>query len=112
MTLLPIEGDGSESVKIFDLPESVAAPIKAGDVIGTVTLQLSGQELGTVDLIATTDVARNNFLFVLAKIGEFFSTTYFKVFLLTTLVLVGGYAALYTIATRQYRNSRRQNKRR
>ncbi len=112
MTLLPIEGDGSESVKIFDLPESVAAPIKAGDVIGTVTLQLSGQELGTVDLIATTDVARNDFLFVLAKIGEFFSTTYFKVFLLTTLVLVGGYAALYTIATRQYRNSRRQNKRR
>lgn len=112
MTLLPIEGDGSESVKIFDLPESVAAPIKAGDVIGTVTLQLSGQELGTVDLIATTDVARNDFLFVLAKIGEFFSTTYFKVFLLTTLVLVGCYAALYTIATRQYRNSRRQNKRR
>ena len=111
MTLLPKDGDGTESMKVFDLPESVAAPIKAGDVIGTVTLQLSGQDLGTVDLIATTDIDRNDFLFVLAKIGEFFTTTYFKVFLVTTLVLVGGYAALYTIATRQYR-SRRQNKRR
>ena len=47
--------------KTFDVPESVDAPIAMGDKVGTVTLTLNGALVGTVDLIAGQDVARNGF---------------------------------------------------
>ena len=35
----------------FDLPESVAATVKSGSVVGTATVYLDGDEVGTVDLV-------------------------------------------------------------
>ena len=35
----------------FDLPESVAATVKSGSVVGTATVYLDGYEVGTVDLV-------------------------------------------------------------
>ena len=79
VTLLPIESDETSINKEFHLPDSVAAPIEAGDVVGSVTLSIAGEELGTVDLVASQSLERNTALFVIAKIGEFFSSLYFKV---------------------------------
>ena len=52
-TLLPNEADETALQKTFILPESVAAPIHEGDVIGAVRLSLAGEELGTVGWSAT-----------------------------------------------------------
>ncbi len=35
----------------FDLPESIAATVKSGSVVGTATVYLDGYEVGTVDLV-------------------------------------------------------------
>ena len=35
----------------FDLPESIAATVKSGSVVGTATVYLDGDEVGTVDLV-------------------------------------------------------------
>ena len=35
----------------FDLPESVAATVKSGSVVGSATVYLDGDEVGTVDLV-------------------------------------------------------------
>ena len=35
----------------FDLPESVSATVKSGSVVGTATVYLDGDEVGTVDLV-------------------------------------------------------------
>ena len=35
----------------FDLPESIAATVKSGSVIGSATVYLDGDEVGTVDLV-------------------------------------------------------------
>ena len=35
----------------FDLPESIAATVKSGSVVGTATVYLDGDEAGTVDLV-------------------------------------------------------------
>ena len=35
----------------FDLPESVAATVKSGSVVGTATVYLDGDEVGTVNLV-------------------------------------------------------------
>ena len=91
MTLLPKESDETTVGKTFNLPESVSAPVKKGDVVGTVTLSLAGEEVGTVDLVATKDVERNTALFIIAQIGGFFSSLYFKVL----AVLVGITLCIY-----------------
>ncbi len=39
-----------------DLPDTLKAPVYAGDTAGTVTISLDGKELGTLDLITTEDV--------------------------------------------------------
>lgn len=42
-TILPNESDESTIQRTYDLPETLAAPIKQGDVVGTVTLSLAGR---------------------------------------------------------------------
>ncbi|MEG1931581.1 MAG: hypothetical protein RR075_00555, partial [Pygmaiobacter sp.] len=93
MTLLPNESDETTVNKTFKLPESVSAPIAAGDVVGTVTLSLAGEEIGTVDLVAAVSVERNTALYVVAKVGEFFSSLYFKVL----AILIGITLCIYFV---------------
>ena len=79
LTLLPNESDDTVVLKTYDLPEVVAAPVKAGDVIGSVTLTMAGEELGTVLLVANEDIERNDFMYYLDVLKMFFSSVYFKV---------------------------------
>ena len=79
LTLLPEESDSSVLLRTFNLPAYASAPIAAGDVVGTVTLSLAGENIGTVNLVSAVDVKRNMVLFVISKIGEFMSTLYFKI---------------------------------
>lgn len=95
MTILPKNTDESVTQKTFQLPEYVTAPVKKGDVIGTVTLSLSGQTIGVVELTADRDLDRNMLLFTLSKIGEFFGSLYFKVLLCVSAVTVVAYVLLY-----------------
>ena len=85
----------------------MAAPIKQGDVVGTVTLSLSGEVIVTVDLIAERDIARNPVLFVVEKIGEFFGSLYFRVVVILTVIAVALYLAWYVWYWIQHRNSRK-----
>lgn len=98
MTLLPAEGGQALTEKTFQLPDSVTAPIQQGDVVGTVTLSINGQLLGTVDLIAGSSINRNAVLFTLTKIGEFFSGRFFKLVVLLTVIVVMVYAFIWVLA--------------
>lgn len=98
MTLLPRDGGADLTQKTFDLPERLTAPIKQGDVVGTVTLSIQGEALGTVELIAGSTVARNQVLYTLTKVGEFFSSTYFKVVVVLAMIAVAVYAFLWVVA--------------
>lgn len=95
MTILPKNTDESVTQKTYNLPEYVTAPVKKGDVIGTVTLSLSGQTIGVVELTADRDLDRNTLLFTLSKIGEFFGGLYFKVLLCVSAVTAVAYVILY-----------------
>ena len=64
-------------------------------MIGTVTLSLSGQTIGVVELTADRDLDRNMLLFTLSKIGEFFGGLYFKVLLCVSAVTAVAYVILY-----------------
>ena len=79
MTLLPAAGGAALTEPVFNVPDELAAPIRQGDVIGT------------ADLIAGSDVSRNQVLYTLSRVSLFFSSTYFKVVIALTIFVVGCY---------------------
>ena len=91
MTLLPAAGGAALTEPVFNVPDELAAPIKQGDVVGTVTLTIQGEVIGTADLIAGSDVSRNQVLYTLSRVSLFFSSTYFKVVIALTIFVVGCY---------------------
>lgn len=110
MTVLKNDTDESVILKTFDVPEAVDAPVKKGDVIGKVTLYLGGQVIGDADLIAADNVQRNNTLYSIRKVQEFFGSTFFRVLLVVLVVLVAGYGLLVAMAHKNKR--KRKNWRR
>ena len=91
MTLLPQEGGSALTEQIFNVPDELGAPIKQVDIVGTVTLTIQGETIGTADLIAGSDISRNQLLYTISRIGTFFSSTYFKVVVMLTMLAVGAY---------------------
>jgi D-alanyl-D-alanine carboxypeptidase (penicillin-binding protein 5/6) len=71
-TYLSTDGsDFSTIEKQWNLPESVEAPIAKGDIIGTVDYTLNGTIIGTVNLLADSDIAeatlKDRFFQILAQ---------------------------------------------
>ncbi len=63
--LLPKDIDVTTDLEITsDLPKVIKAPIKKGEVLGTITYSYNGSELQTQDLIAANDVERDNIIFL------------------------------------------------
>ncbi len=88
ISVLPHSADETSFQKIYNLPESIPAPVQAGDVIGTVDYYLAGQKTDSGLLISRENVPRSLFMFIVSKIGETFSSLYFRVVLLVTLLFV------------------------
>lgn len=55
--LLPKSASGKIERKTV-LSENVTAPVKKGDILGTVTVNLDGEQLGEIPLVANEDVGR------------------------------------------------------
>lgn len=106
-TILPAASDTTVTQKIYNLPDSVAAPVKQGDVIGTVTLVLAGETIGTVDLLAGQDVSRSNILYTLSQLQAFFSSLYFRVVLVLSLLSLAVYLVWFFWTMPRRRNSRK-----
>ena len=88
-------------------PESVSAPIKAGDVIGSATYCYNGTTYGTVELVALSDVERSTVLYYADLLSNFFQSTVFKVILIVLAVFV----VLYILFNLTFGGMRRRNQR-
>ena len=62
------KGSVSKIEAVTELPESVAAPVKKGDVIGTVTYKCGDTVLGKVDIVADEDAEKIGFFTLLYRI--------------------------------------------
>lgn len=58
------ENSLSEIVKTAQIPEELKAPIKKGEIIGTVVYTYHDTQIGTANLVAANDVERNEFLHI------------------------------------------------
>ncbi len=90
VTVLPNEADDSTIVvKPHLKSESVEAPVKKGDVLGTADIIYAEQVIGTVKLVAGDSVKESKLLIALKYIKSFFGSVYMKVvYVLIALAVV------------------------
>ena len=86
--MLPKELELSELTRELTCPESVDAPIAAGDELGEMTVSYNGTVYGTVKLLALSDVSASWLLVARRGVADFFSRTIVKVILAVVLVLI------------------------
>lgn len=55
------KGEGEGVKESLDIPATISAPVADGDVVGSLTFTLSGEELAAFDIVATEDVAEKSF---------------------------------------------------
>lgn len=71
-----------------DLYESVAAPVKKGDVLGTMTVSLDGVDYGTVNLVAANDVEQSAWLARKAALQDLFSNLWVRILAIVLLAAI------------------------
>ncbi len=86
----------------IELRKTVSAPVKKGDVLGTVTLKFSGEEITTVDLVATSNVELSKLKYYLALIRDFPKTDWLTRAILFSILLCAIYIALCLYSHIQY----------
>lgn len=97
-----IKSDG-ENIK-FD-KESFQAPIKKGDRLGELTLTYSGEVLGTVELVAVSDVERSVSKYNLYAAKRFAKSEWFNKALLISSVLGALYILICIYSFIVYKNN-------
>lgn len=95
-TILPVSVSSSSIEVITDIPDSVNAPISAGQKIGTATLRYANQDLETVDLLASEDIPINYFIFFIDIINALATSKWFIISIVIVLVLLVVYILLAT----------------
>ncbi|MBO4353745.1 MAG: D-alanyl-D-alanine carboxypeptidase [Clostridia bacterium] len=66
------KADAGKVEETVEMPEYVAAPIKSGDKIGTLTYKIGDDVVGTADIVAAQDVDKISYFTLLPKIFRWF----------------------------------------
>jgi D-alanyl-D-alanine carboxypeptidase (penicillin-binding protein 5/6) len=74
--------------------ETLTAPIRAGDVLGEVTVLLNGQEIATVPLVASTDVDLQRIKYARAQILDALGGTVARTIYISLGVLIVAYTII------------------
>lgn len=115
--IVPNDFKESEIIIEDDIPDSVDAPIKEGDVIGKATVYYKGsqadgkQELGKVNLVSSETIERSGILYVLSVIQSIVVSNWFIVVIAVIVVLLIIYIIISSIIRRRSRRRRKNVKR-
>ncbi len=85
-------------------PDSIKAPVKKGQNLGTVDLKYSGETLGTVNLVAVSDVKRSKSKYNLYAVSAFPKSPWFKNAFVVSTVLCLMYVLICIYAYICYKN--------
>ena len=105
-TILPTDVKMSSIDRVYDIPESIDAPVKAGDKVGTVTLSYADQELGTVDLVVSETVERSELLIAMDAVKKIVTSLWFMIAVGVVILFFLGYIVLAVVYNHKKRNRR------
>jgi D-alanyl-D-alanine carboxypeptidase (penicillin-binding protein 5/6) len=103
---MPIDYTIDDADLIIDLPESVEAPVTAGTKLGTVSIVYNGVNYGTLDLVASDDIARSDYLYYKAQVALYWSYWWVKALVGLAVLLVVLIILLIVVSIR--RSSRKR----
>ncbi len=104
---LSSEIDLKKDIKISNtLEENVKAPVKKGDVLGFAKVMQGDVELGRVELIATADIERSEFLYTLEEVSNFTRSKFF----IGTIVSIVLLSVAYVLVNARMRQQRLRNR--
>lgn len=92
--------------KEFDLPDKLLAPVKKGDVVGSMTLWYGETNLGEVPLCAAFDVQVDMLNYYTYHINQFFSNIWVRIISASVILLF----IFFVIATITINRNKRRNK--
>jgi D-alanyl-D-alanine carboxypeptidase (penicillin-binding protein 5/6) len=92
--------------KVYDIPDSVEAPVKEGQKLGTLTLSYANQKIAEIDLLAGESVDRSELLSAVAVIKEIVSSNWF----ITVFIVICSLVLIYFIIAAVY-NKRKNSSR-
>lgn len=101
--IVPKDLEPEELVRTQNIPESVDAPVKSGQIIGELTISYQGEEYGKVNLVALTDVELSQVLYYKDKLDNFFQSDLFKYILLGIAAFILLYIAYMVLINRHRR---------
>ena len=100
----------SVSVTSIDIkiekPDSVDAPIKNGQKLGTAVLSYANKEIARIDLVAAEDIDRNIILYIIQCITNVITSIWFKVAIGIAVVLL----VIYLFLCASYNKKARRKK--
>ena len=91
---------------VFDIPESMTAPVEKGKVVGTVTVSCDGKTYGTVELKTYSSVSMDYFELYSSRMMGFFANPWLWGILGGLFFLVVGYIFLTLIVNRPRKKRR------
>jgi D-alanyl-D-alanine carboxypeptidase (penicillin-binding protein 5/6) len=94
----------------LDNPDGVDAPISEGDKLGSVTVTYDGNELGSADLVAITDVPRSEVSYFRYQVRDFMLANWWKLLLGLFGILFLLYVLVYFRAQRIRKKRRAQRR--
>lgn len=105
-TIMPNDVSIDSIDKVYDIPDSVEAPVKEGQKLGTLTLSYANQKIAEIDLLAGESVDRSELLSAVAVIKEIVSSNWF----ITVFIVICSLVLIYFIIAAVY-NKRKNSSR-
>ena len=109
-TILPDDISSSSILATPNIPDYIEAPVKKGDVIGTVTYSYADQTLATINLVAGESVERSELLKSASTVKDIVTSTWFLAIVGVILFLVVIYIILALIYNRKKKKLRKVRK--
>lgn len=103
--IIPDTLDVDQIKRVANVPEKIDAPIKEGQILGTMDLMIGNDVLTSVNIISTKDIERSTILYIFDEIRKIFSTTIAKVIGIVLLLFIICYV-LYLVD----KNNKRKKK--
>ena len=105
--MLPDSVEQSSIITTVEKPESVQAPIRKGEVVGTATLSYANEVIATVPLVATESVARSDLIAGWEQGRELLTSPWF----IAIMAVIGALVVVYLILVVFYRRKQKQLRR-
>lgn len=106
--IVPKDIDMANLTKTPHLPDTLRAPIEAGEKIGTLDIGYNGVHYGTVDLVALSGASLSKVLYYADKLNNFFQSGLFKIIVLVLGAILILYILYIVIIGRRRRRKKQR----